>query len=230
MGIKALAFDVDGTLYPEAALWASGVGMFLRRPRLLAAFGAVRREIRELAGTEAYQRSPPSDGPEFRRFQARLVAERLGRPETEVAAMVERILYEEMPEAFSTIRPYPGLMPALDRLRSSGLRLAVLSDLPPARKLELLGLSGFFETVLCSEDSGFLKPAPEPYRMVCMVLGLPASELLYIGDSPERDLRGAAAAGMKAAIVSRRPVPGAALSFFDWDELAAFVEADRTVR
>jgi putative hydrolase of the HAD superfamily len=139
-----------------------------------------------------------------------------------VAALIDDVVYRGVAELFEGLQPYRGLAAALDELAGSGLRIAALSDLPPLRKLELMGLERRFEPVLCSEDSGSLKPAPEPFRMLCSALGLESAEILYVGNSRAYDLEGARAAGMAVAIVSRLRVPGADLSFADWSELSAF--------
>ena len=51
-------------------------------------------------------------------------------------------------DCFERIRPFPGVPGALGKLRDAGLRLAVLSDFPPGRKLELMGLSAWFDIAL----------------------------------------------------------------------------------
>ncbi len=236
MRFKAVAFDVDGTLYPPAALNAVAIPTVLRHPLVFAAYGESRRAIRVLALEESYLGSPPADAAAFRRIQAELTASLLGGGKrsgrikgipaapriARIEALVDEIVYGRIPELFSRIRPFAGLGTALDRLAAAGLRLAALSDLPPRRKLELLGLGERFETALCSEDSGFLKPSPEPFRLLRETLGLEASDILYVGNSPAYDLAGAKAAGMAAAILSRKPVPGADLAFVDWNRLADF--------
>jgi putative hydrolase of the HAD superfamily len=226
MRFKAVAFDVDGTLYPDSALYRPATRLVLRHPLLFGAFARARRELRRLARGDGYRRSPPADGRAFRRLQARLVAESLGPlapggPER-TAELLDEFAYRAIVELFARVRPYPGLEAALDGIAGAGLRLAVLSDLPPGRKLELMGLSGRFEAALCSEDSGFLKPEAAPFLMLEGALGLAPSDILYVGNSRSCDLAGARAAGMATAMVSRSRVPAADLSFFDWGELAAF--------
>ena len=45
-GIDAVAFDIDGTLYPNSALYRRMIPFFLTNVRFMLAFGEVRREIR----------------------------------------------------------------------------------------------------------------------------------------------------------------------------------------
>jgi putative hydrolase of the HAD superfamily len=226
MRFDAVAFDLDGTLYPALGLFARALPGMVPKAGRLAAFNLARRRMRALGSEEEYRRSPPADGPSFRARQAGLVAARLGMGLPEAEAMIERDFYRGVEELFAGIRPFRGLVPALDALAAAGLRLALLSDLPPARKLELLGLGGRFEAALCSEDSGFLKPAREPFAMLSARLGLPLGRILYVGNAPHIDLRGAKAAGMGAAIVSRRRVEGADLAFYDWRKLVEFTLRD----
>jgi putative hydrolase of the HAD superfamily len=222
MRFDAVAFDLDGTLYPARRLFALAFPRMLRVARELLAFNATRRRLRALGADESYRRAPPADGEAFKTLEAEFVGDRLGIPASEARLLIDREFYAGVEELFAEVRPYGGLAAALDGIAGAGLRLALLSDLPPARKLELLGLSGRFEAALCSEDSGFLKPAVEPFAMLASRLGLPPGRILYVGNNPRIDVAGARAAGMASAIVSRRRVAGAELSFWDWRELAAF--------
>ena len=214
MRFDAVAFDLDGTLYPSFRLYAHAFPHMLAKARNLDAYNRTRRELRSNAALYG--------AAGFRAAQAGLVAKRLGIEPAAAATMIDRDFYRGIEELFSRIRPFRGLVPALDAIAASGLRLALLSDLPPRRKLELLGLSDRFEFAICSEDSGCLKPAPQPFAMLASRLGLAPARILYIGNSPSIDVAGAKAAGMSAAIVSLRKVKGADLSFYDWRRLAEF--------
>jgi putative hydrolase of the HAD superfamily len=222
MRFEAVAFDLDGTLYPNLNLYLTAIPGMLCKARRFLAFNAARRSLRGRGAALSRASGTPTDGPSFRAAEARLVADNLGIGEAEAAALIARDFYGEVEELFSRVRPYRGLVPALGALAASGLRLALLSDLPPKRKLELMGLSDFFEVALCSEDAGFLKPAAEPFAMLASSLGLPPERILYVGNSGRIDACGAKAAGMSAALVSRRRNPAADLSFYDWRTLVDF--------
>jgi putative hydrolase of the HAD superfamily len=229
MRCAAVAFDLDGTLYPAYRLYLLAFPRMLPMAARLAANNAARQRLRAL-GADGAKRAAladkagklPSDGPAFRSLAANLVGERLGIESEEAAAMIERDFYHGIEELFANIAPYRGLEAALDALAAGGLRLAVLSDLPPRRKLKLLGLDKHFECALCSEDSGFLKPAREPFAMLASRLGLPPERILYVGNNPGIDIIGAKAAGMGAALISRKNCPEADLTFTDWNDLADF--------
>ncbi len=230
MRFDALAFDLDGTLYPAHRLYARAFPLMLVNARRLSAFSAARRSMR-YQGREGPERASLSpggalDGEGFHAVEARLVAESLGLGEAQARSMLERVFYGEVPELFARVRPFAGLKKALDRLKEAGLRLALLSDLPPVRKLEVMGLEGIFDPALCSEDSGFLKPAREPFAMLASRLALRPERILYVGNSPRIDVAGAKAAGMGSAIISLRRVAGADLSFRRWGSLVDFALRD----
>jgi putative hydrolase of the HAD superfamily len=113
----------------------------------------------------------------------------------------------------------------LASLRAEGLRLGALSDFPLANKLPYLGLREKFECVACSEDSGYLKPNPEPFLRMAECLSVQPEHLLYVGNNYAYDIVGAHAAGMRTAHLSRRPVRNtvADLTFSDYRSLKQYV-------
>jgi putative hydrolase of the HAD superfamily len=90
----------------------------------------------------------------------------------------------------------------LEALRTSGKKLAVVTNGPvewQSRKLATLGLDGYFDEVLISEAEGISKPDPRIFARAAERCGVDSSEALFVGDHPEFDIAGARAAGMKAA-------------------------------
>jgi putative hydrolase of the HAD superfamily len=98
--------------------------------------------------------------------------------------------------------------PALDRLRRSGWRQAILSNHCPELPdlVRGLGLWGYFEVVLTSAAIGFEKPHPEAFGRALLDLGHP-DPVWMVGDSPEADIAGAARCGIPGVLV-RRAAPG----------------------
>jgi putative hydrolase of the HAD superfamily len=223
MRIKAVAFDIDGTLYSSIAFYLGMFDFAFRRWGVLRSFSAVRKEIhRESADPAARGRAGQRDLAAFRGMQARLFAARSGLSAEKAAEILDRVMYGELDGYFRRARLYPGLLECLDSLQAAGLRLAVLSDFPPLRKLEILGLKDRFEVARATEESGFLKPAPEPFLALAAELGLAPAEVLFVGNHPIYDIQGAAGAGMPAALRGHSPAPRASLHFKDWSKLTRF--------
>ncbi len=111
-------------------------------------------------------------------------------------------------------RPYPEVPAVLRELRARGLRLVVASnwDASLPHTLEVLGLLGDVDGVVTSAECSAPKPEPPVFRRALELAGVPASEALHVGDSPEEDLAGARRSGIAAVLIARDggpAVPGA---------------------
>lgn len=106
-------------------------------------------------------------------------------------------------EACNRNRLYPDAIPALDRL--SRYRLGILSntqsfDLDFIRRESLAARVG---TLCLSCDHGLLKPDPAFFRLACARMGLPAGQVLMIGDRREDDVLAAHEAGLASILLDR---------------------------
>ena len=101
---------------------------------------------------------------------------------------------------------FDDVVPTLERLIALGVRLAVVSNwdsrLPGL--LERLRLARYFDAVLVSHLEGLEKPCPELFHRALARLGGRAADALHVGDRPEIDGAGAAAAGIAGVLVDRR--------------------------
>ena len=71
------------------------------------------------------------------------------------------------------------------------------------RKLKAIGVDGDVEFVVALDDLGVGKPAPRVYAEACRRFGLPAAEVVYVGDDVARDAVGATAAGLTGVWLDR---------------------------
>jgi putative hydrolase of the HAD superfamily len=191
----AAAFDLDGTLYPNYRFYARLVPFLLKEQRYLRAFGKARNRLRaEGAGGEA--------GEPFYRKQARYMGELLETPPEGLEEKTERLIYRGWEPYYKKVKLFPHVIETLTALKKSGVKLGLLSDFPPLAKLGYLGLSGFWDVVLCSEEIGRLKPDPLPFRELALKMGFPPEEILYVGNSFAYDVLGASQIGMKTAWIT----------------------------
>lgn len=99
--------------------------------------------------------------------------------------------------------PFPGVYGVLERLRDR-YPLGLLSDAQRCYtepEIKELKLDWFFDLILLSSDHGFRKPEPRYFRLALDSMGVRASETIYVGDNPQRDLVGAKNAGMRMVLV-----------------------------
>jgi phosphoserine phosphatase len=101
--------------------------------------------------------------------------------------------------------PYLDVAPALAALAPNYL-LGVATNGPAdvqRIKLTVSGLRRFFRVVVASTDVGAGKPDRRIFDVAVDQLGVPAGDVVVIGDSLENDVGGATAAGLRCVWVNR---------------------------
>jgi len=216
MRFKVAAFDVDGTLYPNAAMYLRSLPFALRRLPLLLAFGRVRKEMRKIR--------PIGN---FHQVQAELLARERGMTPDAAARVIREVFYDRWERVVRRTKLFPHAAETLAELKAAGCRLAALSDFPLGRKLEAFGLGGIWDYARSCEDVGYLKPAPEPFLDIVRTLGVRPEEVLYVGNNYAYDVEGARKQGLATAHLTRRPVRNsvADFSFRDYRDLRDWIFA-----
>jgi len=184
--VAAVCFDLDDTLYPQAE-WLQGAWDAVAARAAAAGVdeAAMRVALRDIA----------AEGSDRGRIIDRALM-RVGAAHVPVAPLVA---------AFRgcgarDLEPFPGVRAGLERL-AVRVPLGLVSDGDPAiqrSKLAALGLADAFRVVVWSDEHGreHRKPDPLPFVVAAQLLGVDAGEVVYVGDRPDKDVAGAAAAGM----------------------------------
>jgi putative hydrolase of the HAD superfamily len=185
--VRAVLVDLDDTLYPQSAVldaaWRAvadrGTRHGLDRTLLLA---ALRDDAaRGSARGGILDRALEHVGGSARHVPDLLAAFR--------AAVPDRLT------------PYPGVRRALAALRCR-VPIALVTDGDvdgQRRKVNALGLSAAFDVLVFSDRFGraHRKPDPRPFREALRGLGVAAADAVMIGDRPDKDVAGAAGAGLR---------------------------------
>lgn len=102
-------------------------------------------------------------------------------------------------------RTYGDVFPALDALRAQGYHLGAASDWGTnlIRILHALGLSRYLEWIVVSGAVGAAKPSPHFYDLMVRRAGVPATEIVHVGDSYYGDVQGARTVGAHAILIDR---------------------------
>ena len=187
--VRAVSWDVDGTLYSTRLLTVR-FWLALLPASLGSDASAAWRAVAEMR--------------RFRRGMERARAEGR-RLETDEARIRQRVALERewLLPAITALGPRDGVASALRTFRTRFDSQVALSDFEPSHKLASLGLLDQFDAIYSGERLGFLKPSPEPFRQILRDLDLPPESLLHIGDRPETDGAGAAAAGCSVLVLGR---------------------------
>ncbi len=188
--IKAIAFDIDGTLYPDGRLFIRVLWHVLKNFRFFYYYKEVRYILHRTAVL-----------PNFFEYQARLLADLMKISVEEAHSKINSLVYEGLKPYFKKVKPFKGVEETLIAFTEKGYKLAVLSDFPPEQKGDLWGLAKYFDVILGSEACGALKPSVYPFGVLAQDLKLEPSEILYVGNSIRSDIFGAQSAGMKTAYI-----------------------------
>lgn len=98
-------------------------------------------------------------------------------------------------------QPFPEVLATLKQLGNAGVKLGIITNgtvhIQDA-KINALGLRELLDVVLISEREGVRKPEIEIFNRALDRLGVAASEAWFVGDNPDVDVAGAAAAGLRS--------------------------------
>ena len=175
MPYQAVVFDQDGTLIntfiPAMHAYSTAVGREITLAELepVAHLGAARNLVSALLGHEATDED-------------------------------DDVFHEALADAVSRIDPYPGIVDLLTQLRAAGVRTAVATNSDARSASVVLGAHGLdtlFDTVVTVDQVSGPKPDPASILLAVQRLGVPADQVVFVGDS-RADMVAARAAGTLA--------------------------------
>jgi putative hydrolase of the HAD superfamily len=246
----AIAFDIDGTLYPNYRFYLRVLPYGIANLRLMWAFNKTRKMLHHPGRGKTLPRSSPAYGgssatpsagadprnaplygtsvaDKFYKRQAEHVAAQLRESPAAIKEKIQNDFYGTWQEHFKKIKPFPHVRQTIEKLRRRGFKTAVMSDFPIGNKLKFMHLDGLWDVELCTEELGALKPALKPFQELALALESPPEKILYVGNSVRCDITGAKDAGMRAALIRRHPgfsgTGGADFIFRDYRQLEQYI-------
>ncbi len=199
--IKAIGFDVDGTLYQAPEALEEFFREKLRQDifeKLAEKLGISLTEVEEiyfkkkklLGSNTATMESFGFDGEKFFQelFDRFPLEEHMGRDER--------------------------LIEMMTGLKSGGYRLFIISNgtgRQVRKKLKVLGIEeDWFESFICAYDYGWVKPQKEPFEQAMREMEIDRPEIcFYVGDRCETDGVGAKSVGMRVGMITQKKCPEA---------------------
>ena len=186
--LRAVVFDLDGVIANTEDLYEKACETVLGR----------RGKTYDAALREQMMGRPVADA-------IRILIDAHGFPDPVEAMMLEcRAVLEGLME--TSLKPMPGVVDLIDRLRSAELPIAVATSALRDYAdfvLTRLDLKRRFRFVLTSEDVRLGKPAPDIYQMAARKLSITPKEMMVLEDSAN-GCRAAVAAGAFTVAVPNR--------------------------
>ncbi len=203
--VEVLFFDLDDTLYDLVSvkrevesLMLTKIGKMVNLPfkRVFEVFKSVKKSF--------YKTYYPS----FLIHRKDLLFKRLLRKlGVEEARQMSKQLSEEYWSCIIRgIKPYPDVKPALTKLKEEGFTLGLLSNglrKVQMLKLQRLGLDGFFDVTVTSEDVGVEKPDKRVFMYALEEVEVKPDKAVMVGDIVYIDVLGANRVGMWSVWVKR---------------------------
>src|SRR5215203_5270452 len=169
MHIKAIIFDIDGTLLNSVDLHAASWVETFENFGISTTFADVRTHIGEgadrLLPAFIPEGTPPELSEAIERFRSALFKERY----------------------LQRVQPFPAVQLLLERLRSKGLKIALASSCTSeevGKYKEIASISSLTDCDITSDDAGSSKPAPDIFKKaVQRLFPIEPHECLVIGDT-----------------------------------------------
>jgi beta-phosphoglucomutase family hydrolase len=180
-GVRAVIFDIDGTIVDNMHLHAEAFGVFAERHGLAALTTEDRARLDGRRNSEIFpilfKRDVPRE--EWRRYEEE-----------------KESLYRELSRG--RLAPMPGLKQLIQKLKDDNIAVALATSAPEpnvAHTLGELGLVEAFPIVVRGDQVPRGKPAPDVFLEAARQLNVPPAQCLVFEDAP-MGVVAAQAAGM----------------------------------
>lgn len=191
--IKAVIFDVDGTLYSLPKLYRKiYLALFrhyLSHPTQILDLWVLHHFL------QAREHNATTIAADLEQAQYEWAAQSSHMPLERVKQVVNRWVLEAPIDYLYDCR-HPEMIELFRGLTDRGIQTAVFSDYPAQAKLDSLGLSCRCIISSVDQNVNHLKPHPQGLQVAVEQLGVTMQECLFIGDRDDRDGACARQAGM----------------------------------
>ncbi len=178
--IEAVIFDLDGTLYIPKWLKLKSVLHCFPHIWTLKTIQDVRKKMR---GIDYGSKE------ELHRNLFQKVSSQNGKTTRKVSEIyIDRFCKGQI-TLLKGYKPRAGLSTILEKLKSSNVKLVLLSDYPYVKeRIESLGIdSNLFQLITDSESYGALKPSARVILDIADKLNIPSEKILIVGDRDDTD-------------------------------------------
>ena len=158
-------------------------------------------------GAPLRRRSPEGRAAFFAEYE-RLVLQGAG---VEVGLGLAGQVWERVRQIPYDLALFDDVLPSLERLRSLGLTLGLISNMNREGKelAESLGLAAHVDFVVTSQEVGWEKPNPPIFQAALQKAGVGPDQAAHVGDQYTSDVVGARNVGIQPVLMDRFGTPAA---------------------
>lgn len=195
--LRTVVFDADETLLDLRPAVTGGLLAVLdEMRRLTPAAATVSLADLESDWSVASSADSPRPTPQIRRVALARSLSRVG-----LDTHLDDLLALYFARRFALTRPFPDVLPTLAALAEDWVVGFATNG---NSRAERCGLAGRFAFEVYAHDNGLpRKPAPEFYATVVQAAGVPAGQVVHVGDSIAHDVVGPQAAGLRGVWLNR---------------------------
>lgn len=203
---KAVLFDLDDTLYEYEPVHKKSLDEVYKifnkkiqkisRENFTRLFNLSKTEIhQELSGTA-------SSHNRILYFQ-RLIEKTHNTVDPELILL---LYYAYWGTFLKNIKLKPGVLDTLKKLKKQDFKIVLVTDLTTNIQLKKIGklkITPYVDYLVTSEEAGNEKPHLIMFLLALKKINMLPSEVLFIGDSKNKDISGANAAGIDTVLVTK---------------------------
>ncbi len=197
--VKAVIFDIDGTLYSyddaHAVAWKAlcayaSEHLQMDADTFHACHKTAQKIVKERLGADCAALHD-------RQLRYLVLLEENGKPLHHAIAMND--LYWNT--LIAAAEPTPGILDCLKALKENGFILGIGTDMTidyQLKKLVSLQMLPYFDFIVSSEEVNVEKPHVKLFACCAQKANVPAAECLFVGDNLKKDYYGSQNAGMES--------------------------------
>lgn len=199
--IDAVLFDLDDTLHDDTLAYQSAAEEVAHEVAAEHGVDALELKAAYIAQAEGFWKKLSPDA-----FAVKLaeIRPQLWQAALESVGLADEELAHRLADRYSEYRKkryvvFPGVIELLTELRAAGKKLGIITNgfaETHHEKIALLRIGEFFDALFIADEVGMIKPDPLLFAHACTTLGVAAARSAMVGDRYDRDVKGAAAAGL----------------------------------
>jgi HAD superfamily hydrolase (TIGR01549 family) len=212
--IEIVLFDLDDTLHDDTLAYQSAAEEVAQEIAAEHGIDALALKAAYISEAEGFWKRLSADALQVKLKAVReqlwkSALERVGvDDDSRRLALRSAQRYNDYRKKYYTL--FPGTADVLQSLRDLGKRLGLVTNgfsETHREKIGLLQLGELFDAIFIADEVGMLKPDPALFVHACAALGGSPPSCAMVGDRYDRDIRGAAEAGLFTVWVNVRDEP-----------------------